>query len=126
MIALSSINTSNSPNSSSTSGLPAACDYASMYCNNTAHDLTSNKEPSVEIVNSKNLTLKNKALLAFRDKCYPSHVLDEIASHHKPKDIRDYITLHVHPFNNACHRDLSVRGGSKDFWQAVIKWCANR
>lgn len=126
MIALSSINTSNFLNSSNTSGLPAACDYASMYCNNTAHKLTSSNESNTEIVCSKNLTLKNKALLAFRDRCYPFFVLDEIALSHKPKDIRDYITLQVHPLNNACHRDLSVRGGSKDFWEAVIKWCSDR
>ncbi|MDZ8064127.1 MAG: hypothetical protein RMY64_00590 [Nostoc sp. DedQUE08] len=112
-----------------------------MYCNNTAYDVASNQEcdekPAVndftyvaptneKTVCTKNLALKNKALLAFRDKCYSSHALDEIALHHKPKDIRDYITLHIHPFNNACHRDLSVRGGSKDFWEAVIKWCTSR
>ncbi|ODH00235.1 hypothetical protein A4S05_34100 [Nostoc sp. KVJ20] len=88
--------------------------------------MTLSKESITEIASSKNLALKNKALLVFRDKYYPSHTLDEIALSHKPKDIRDRITLHIHPFNNACHHDLSVRGGSKDFWKAVIKWCANR
>ncbi|MCC5646383.1 hypothetical protein LC607_26395 [Nostoc sp. CHAB 5824] len=112
--------------SSNTSGLPAACDYASMYCNDASVAASLGKESSTEIICSKNLALKNKALLAFRDRCYPFFVLDEIALRYKPKDIRDYITLHVHPFNNACHRDLSVRGGSKDFWEAVIKWCSDR
>ncbi|MEH2125281.1 MAG: hypothetical protein V7K44_13150 [Nostoc sp.] len=125
MIALPLSNTGNFLNSSSTNGLPAACDYASMYCNNTDHSLASINESIAEIVCSKNLALRNKALLAFRDRCYPFFVLDEIALSYKPKDIRDYITLHVHPLNNACHRDLNVRGGSKDFWEAVIKWCSN-
>ncbi|MEH2177927.1 hypothetical protein [Nostoc sp.] len=126
MIALSSINTNNFLNSSNTNGLPAAYDYASMYCDNTDHNLASINESITENVCSKNLALRNKALLVFRDRCYPFSVLDEIALLHKPKDIRDYITLQVHPFNNACHRDLSVRGGSKDFWEAVIKWCSDR
>ncbi|MFN6480952.1 hypothetical protein [Nostoc sp. DedQUE07] len=141
MIILLPTNTNSFLGSSSTNGLPAACDYASMYCNDTAYDAEVSKEreercvvkdfsgitpTTTKSVCGKNLALRNKALLAFRDKCYPSFSLDKIALSYKPKDIRDYITLRVHPFNNACHRDLSVRGGSKGFWEAVIKWCSDR
>ncbi|QMS91725.1 hypothetical protein HUN01_30545 [Nostoc edaphicum CCNP1411] len=138
MIALSSIKTNSILETSNTSGLPAAYDYATIYCDNTSYSLASSQErdenqlvnDSTEVATSntktvcgKNLALRNKALRVFRDRCYPFFSLDEIALYHKPKDIRDYITLHVHPFNKACHRDLSVRGGSKDFWESVIKWC---
>jgi hypothetical protein len=138
MTILLSNNTKGFLNSVSTTGLPASYDYAAMYCDNADYIVTSsqdcNKKQTVDdlaevastdtkSVCSKNIALKNKALKTFRDRCYPFHTLDDIALYHKPKDIRDYITLQVHPFNSACYRDLSVRGGSRDFWKAVIKWC---
>ncbi|MEH2225185.1 hypothetical protein [Nostoc sp.] len=138
MIALSPIKTNSILDSSDTSGLPAAYDYATIYCDNTAYSVASSQERDEEQSSNdltevaatnaktacgKNLALRDKALRVFRDRCYPFFSLDEIALGHKPKDIRDYITLQIHPFNNTCHRDLSVRGGSKDFWESVIKWC---
>ncbi|MEH2352573.1 hypothetical protein [Nostoc sp.] len=140
MIASPFRSTSNFLNSSITSGLPAACDYASMYCNNTAYDVASSQEcdekqtvndftdvaPTTEkTVCSKNLALKEQALQVFRLAFLPCHTIEEVERNFKPSDIRDRISEH-NAFNLQCDRDLSVRGGSKAFWEAVIKWCANR
>ncbi|MBE9107451.1 hypothetical protein IQ229_21715 [Nostoc cf. edaphicum LEGE 07299] len=123
MIALASINISNFLNSSSTSGLPAACDYASMYCNDATDDALAGKEPITEIASSKNLALKNKALLTFGK--YAKCGTEEIKTYWNAGRIRDYVRS-CYSFNMECARDFSVRGNSNAFWEAVIKWCADR
>ncbi|MEH2211333.1 hypothetical protein [Nostoc sp.] len=137
MIALPHSNTTNFLNSSNTSGLPAACDYASMYCDNTAcimassqerdekqsaNDLTEVVATNAKTACSKNLALKEQALLAFKQAYAPSQSMEAISKYFKSSDIRDRISER-NAFNLACDRDLSVRGGSKAFWEAVIKWC---